>query len=169
MEQTQTLIQLTQEFRTNIKNKINNIIKDDKMVNLIEESIYEFSYNYAFVNDVLNNLEGIYETKMEDIYRLLTSNETTLFFTNLKNGKIDPTKIGLMRPDELNPDNYDKIKKKKQLEEYNQQNQATSNMYTCKKCKNKKCQVTQRQTRSADESATSFIKCMECDFEWSKN
>ena len=45
-------------------------------------------------------------------------------------------------------------------------NQPTSNVYRCKKCKKNKCQVTQRQTRSADEPATTFVKCIECDYEF---
>ena len=74
-----------------------------------------------------------------------------------------------MSPDELNPDKYDKINRKKELEEYKKNNQATSSVFECRKCKNRKCQVVQRQTRAADEPATTIVTCMECGYEFSFN
>ena len=58
---------------------------------------------------------------------------------------------------------------KKSVEQDKIDNQATSNVYECKKCKNRKCSVTQRQTRAADEPATTFVKCKECGYEWAFN
>ena len=60
-------------------------------------------------------------------------------------------------------------KQKKTIEQDKINNQATSNVYECKKCKNRKCSVTQRQTRAADEPATTFVKCIECGYEWAFN
>ena len=31
-----------------------------------------------------------------------------------------------------------------------------------KKCKKRKCSITEKQVRSADEPATQFITCLEC-------
>ena len=80
----------------------------------------------------------------------------------MKTNKIDPTKIALLKPDELNPNKYEKILKKKELEEFKKSNQATSSNYKCPKCKEKKVTVTQKQTRAADEPATTFIECKSC-------
>ena len=135
----------------------------------IEESIYNFSLDYATVNETMYLLDSIYDTKINEIYNLLTNTDTKFFTMGLKEHIIDPTKVGFMRPDELNPEKYDHILKKKMSEEKQKNNQATSNIYQCKKCKNKKCQVTQRQTRAADEPATTFVICMECGYEFSFN
>jgi len=70
----------------------------------------------------------------------------------------------MMRPDELNPDKYEKINKKKEIEEHKKSNQATSSVYKCTKCKERKSVITQKQTRSADEPATLYIECKSCGY-----
>ena len=67
-----------------------------------------------------------------------------------------------MKPEELNPDNFEKIIKKKELEQYKKKNRATTNAFKCSKCKQRKCTVEEKQTRSGDEPATTFVTCMEC-------
>lgn len=44
-------------------------------------------------------------------------------------------------------------------------------MYTCPnpKCKSKKTQSWDKQTRSSDEPMTTFIQCTECNYQWRKN
>lgn len=138
-----------------------NIIKD------IEESIYNFSIDYANVNETPYLLEQIYETKVDEILKLVKDNAE--FVKKIKSNTLDLKQIAFLKPDELNPDKYDKINKKKELEEYKKNNQATSNVFECRKCKTKKCQVTQLQTRAADEPATTIVTCMECGYQFSFN
>jgi len=137
--------------------------------NKVEESINKFSENYANVNDTPYLIEQIYQTKFEEILKLIIDKENPFILNSIKENKIDLSQIAFMKPDELNPEKYDKIMKKKTQEEYKKNNQATSNVFECKKCKNRKCQVTQRQTRAADEPATTFVTCMECGYEFSFN
>ena len=158
---------ITNIARTNYIEKLNKII-DKKNSKLIEESIYNFSIDYATVNDTPSLIEQIYESKTEEIINLLNNKEFYLFKA-IKEGVIDVSKIGFMKPTELNPDKYNKIINKKKKEEDKINNQATSTVYTCKKCKKNKCQVTQRQTRSADEPATTFVTCIECGYQFSFN
>jgi transcription elongation factor S-II len=47
-----------------------------------------------------------------------------------------------------------------------EQNMATTDMYQCRKCKERKCKVSSFQTRSADEPATVFICCVICKNTW---
>lgn len=158
---------ITNITRTNYVDKLNKII-DKKNSKLIEKSIYDFSVDYANVNDTPSLIEQIYESKSEEIINLLNDKENYLFKA-IKEGVIDVSKIGFMKPHELNPDKYNNIINKKRKEEDKINNQATSNVYTCKKCKKNKCQVAQRQTRSADEPATTFVTCMECGYQFSFN
>jgi transcription elongation factor S-II len=137
--------------------------------NKIEESIFNFSVDYATVNETPYLIEQIYETKVDDIIKLLHNKENDYFLKAIKEEQINLDQIAFMKPDELNPEKYDKIIKKKSVEQDKIDNQATSNVYECKKCKNRKCSVTQRQTRAADEPATTFVKCKECGYEWAFN
>lgn len=46
-------------------------------------------------------------------------------------------------------------------------NQGTeTDMFTCGKCKKKRCTYTQLQTRSSDEPMTTFVFCMNCGNRW---
>jgi transcription elongation factor S-II len=44
--------------------------------------------------------------------------------------------------------------------------QASTDMFTCGKCKQKKCTYYQLQTRSADEPMTTFVQCVNCGNRW---
>jgi transcription elongation factor S-II len=43
---------------------------------------------------------------------------------------------------------------------------ATSDLFLCNRCKERKCIYHTAQTRSADESATIFIECINCGLHW---
>lgn len=43
---------------------------------------------------------------------------------------------------------------------------AETEMFTCSKCKQKKCTYTQMQTRSCDEPMTTFVHCTVCGNRW---
>jgi DNA-directed RNA polymerase subunit M/transcription elongation factor TFIIS len=55
---------------------------------------------------------------------------------------------------------------KKDELKYNKKVQASTDMFTCKKCHNNKCTYYEMQTRSADESATIFVNCLTCGKNW---
>ena len=153
------------ELRTKTKESFTKILKAT-YTNKIEESIFNFSVDYATVNETPYLIEQIYETKADELIKLLNNKENNYFLKAIKEEQINLDQIAFMKPDELNPEKYDKIIKKKSVEQDKIDNQATSNVYECKKCKNRKCSVNQRQTRAADEPATTFVKCLECGFQF---
>ena len=158
---------IAQETRNNYVTKFNGLV-DKKLGKSVEQSVYNFSIDYATVQETPYLLDQIYESKADEIFNVLKDKEISLLKA-IKEGVIEVSKIAFMKPDELNPDKYTQILKRKKTEEDKKNNQATSTVYTCKKCKANKCQVTQRQTRSADEPATTFVTCMECGYEFSFN
>ena len=158
---------VNEDLRTKYITKFNSLL-DNSIATQIEESIHNFSNEYANCNETLYILDEIYETKAIEIENLLKDKEIT-FKELLMNETLKPSMVAYLSPEKLNPDKYNQIIKKKNTEEHNKNNQYTSTVYTCKKCKNKKCQVVQRQTRSADEPATTFVTCMECGYEFSFN
>lgn len=70
----------------------------------------------------------------------------------------------------FNPEFYENIKRLKQDKYEKELNgnslRATTDLFQCKKCKERKCSYYELQTRSADEPMTKFIKCCNCGFEW---
>ncbi len=43
---------------------------------------------------------------------------------------------------------------------------AMTDLFKCAKCKQRKCTYMERQTRSADEATTVFVKCLVCHHSW---
>lgn len=150
-------------------NKINNTIKllatniDEKYATLVEKSINKFSVEYSETNDIPLLLENIYDSKLDEIINVL--NKTP----ELINNDDDAKRIAFMTPAELNPENYEKILKKKEMEEYKKNDVKSSLAFKCSKCKKNKCSVTQKQTRAGDEPATTFVTCLECGYNFSFN
>ena len=141
---------------------LSKLIKKN-FVKLVEKSINDFSVEYAEINDTPFLLESIYDTKVEEIINALTKNPEII------SNEDDAKRIAFMKPEELNPDNYEKLLKKKEMEEYKKNDIKSSSAFKCSKCKKSKCTVTQKQTRAGDEPATTFVTCLECGYNFSFN
>jgi DNA-directed RNA polymerase subunit M/transcription elongation factor TFIIS len=150
------------ERQNNIK-KLSTIISE-KIAKTIETSIYNFAKEYSETNETPILIDSIYSDKFTEIYNLLINKKSAFLIEAIKSNKIDPLKIANMRPDELNPDKYEKILKKKELEDFKKNNQNTSSAFKCPKCKERNSVITQKQTRQADEPATLYIECKSCGY-----
>lgn len=126
------------------------------------DNLYKYCNEYAENNYCTFLLEDIINTKISFFQEVMTKNN--YIKDSIKNKNIDPSKLCYMNQEDIEPDKYKNILEKKQLEEYRRNNQATSNAFKCKKCGERKCQVTQKQTRSGDEPATTFVECIECGY-----
>lgn len=153
---------ISQDKINESKDSLNKII-DKKYVDLVEKSIRNFSEEYALMNDTTFLIESIYETKLDELLNALTKNPDIIKSNN------DAEKVAFLKPEELNPDNYEKLLKKKELEEYKKNDVKSSSAFKCSKCKKNKCSVTQKQIRAGDEPATVFVTCLECGHTFSFN
>ena len=141
-------------------------IFDKKTSNLIENSILNFSEQYAETQGTPFLLLQIYQDKSDELLCHFETDKNNELVQSIKDKKIDPNTVAMLTPQELNPEKYEKIQKKKDLEEYNKNNQATTDIFKCSKCGHRKCKVTEKQTRAADEPATTFVECQECGHVW---
>ena len=99
-------------------------------------------------------------------------------FINLKNEKllndlinneITPDMLAFMTHQEMNAEHWKEYIDKKRKRDANKNSndmQASTDMFTCKKCRSKKCTYYELQTRSADEPATIFVTCLDCCKNW---
>lgn len=134
-------------------------------VELIEKGLVDFSEQYAETQGTPFLINQIYEDKSEEILCYFENNVNKELIMSIKNKKIDPLQVAYLKPQELNPDKYEKITKKKELEELNK-NQASTDIYKCSKCKKNRCKTEEKQTRAGDEPATLFVECLECGNKW---
>jgi len=89
-----------------------------------------------------------------------------------RDGELKVNKMCSYEPDVLNPEGlYSKTKfaRKKlelQREEAYKQDDNYEGMFKCGKCKSKKTDYYQLQTRSADEPMTTYVTCKACGHRW---
>ena len=149
------------QSRNNITEQLTKLISKE-LAKAVEVSIYEFSKDYAETNDTPYLIQSIYDTRSEEILAQLNNKESTYLLQALKNKKIDASKVAFLKPEEINPDKYENIIKKREMEEYKKNNAVGSSVFTCVKCKKARCEVTQKQVRAGDEPPTTFVNCLEC-------
>ena len=77
--------------------------------------------------------------------------------------------LAFMTHQELNPDKWKKLietKMKRDKIIYDTKIAASTDTFTCGKCKSNECTYYQMQTRSADEPMTTFVTCINCGNRW---
>jgi transcription elongation factor S-II len=161
-------MEINEDVRKKTTKKLAEII-GDKIAKDIETSIFNFSVEYTEINDTPFLINSIYDDKTEEILSLLKNKESTYLINALKDNSIVPLKLAFLKPEELNPDKYEQLIKKKEFEEYKKNNVQGSTAFTCTKCKKSRCEVTQKQTRAGDEPPTTFVTCLECDHRYKLN
>lgn len=146
--------------------KLVNIFNDmDKSIE-IEAGLFEFSLVYSLNNKLVNDLmPAVYNDKLSEILQNISSESRKInkgLLKRIEKNQIDPQNIAFLTPQEINPKVWSLFIKKNELREYKKKNMAATDLYKCYKCGERKCQVMQLQTRSADEPMTCFITCLVC-------
>jgi transcription elongation factor S-II len=158
-------------FRKDITKKLDNVINNKNLSKLLECSILDYATKEANQLKIIirwDNIEFIqlYIDRLRSIYHNL-KNEKLL--TDLKNADITPQRLAFMTHQEMNPQHWESLidkKKKRDANKYTNNAQASTDMFTCRKCRSKRCTYYELQTRSADEPATIFVTCLDCGKNW---
>ena len=111
-------------------------------------------------------MENIYNDKITNICCNLDINNKNVdnqtLIKSVKSRNIEPQLVAFMTPQQLHPKRWlFEMEKKKILEDTSNSKKVTD-IYTCRKCKNKKCTTIQMQTRGSDEPMTIFVTCLVC-------
>ncbi len=162
-----------QVFRENIQTKIYGIldVPDNSLSVNLEKGIFNYALKEATRKKIVKKWENphfatIYIDRMRSIYMNLKNDA---FIKQIRSGDIDSKLVGSMTHQEFDPDKWrDLIEKKmkRDASKYSDNIQASTNMYTCRKCKSTRCTYYEMQTRSADEPATIFVTCLDCGKHW---
>lgn len=112
-----------------------------------------------------------YRTKMRSLYMNLKDPKNPELRQRVVSGDVSADRLRQMSPQEMAPTEL-----RKEMEEIEKQNlfnaqgakeqRATTDRFTCGKCKHKKVSYYQMQTRSADEPLTTFCTCENCGNRW---
>jgi len=156
------MIQEPKQFRENVVNVFNTKINNELLSVKAEELIYSKSVEYAKIKNVVPNWSNVY---FINIYK----NKFKGLLTNIDKWVLNPesTNHYEWEPEYWEP--YLEENRKKDARSNTENLIATTDTFTCSKCKSNKCTYTQAQTRSADEGITTFITCLVCDKKWKIN
>lgn len=159
-----------EEFRNNVKSKLNEIIKNDKFSSNLEKGIYNYTIKESANKKVIKKWDNPYFVQLYvDRLRSVYVNLGPTILKQLADGDIKAHNIAFMTHQEMDPVKWDpliqaKIKRDKYKFETNIE--AATDTFKCRKCHSNKCTYYQMQTRSADEPMTTFVTCIDCGNRW---
>ena len=158
-------------FRNNVQEKLKEIIADEKNAVNLEKGVYNYAIKEANNKKIIKKWENpyfaqLYIDRLRTIYLNLKNAD---LLVQLNNGEVTPQNIAFMTHQEMNPQHWRsmiELKIKRDANKYTNNVQASTDMFTCKKCRGKRCTYYELQTRSADEPATIFVTCLDCGKNW---
>lgn len=158
-------------FRNNIRGKLQTLLGSEKKAINLEKGIYNYALKEAANRKVVKKWDNPYYTqiyldRLRSIYINL-SNDSLL--NHVKDGTVPVKSLAFMTHQEMQPEKWDALiqaKIKKDKSKYDTQQEAMTDTFKCRKCYSNKCSYYQMQTRSADEPMTTFVTCLECANRW---
>ena len=163
----------TENFRNNVRSRFQEIICDEnKSVNL-EKALYNYTIKEAGFRKIVKKWENapfvqLYVDRLRSLYMNLKHEE---ILHAIQNDELKVQTYAFMTHQEMKPSIWKELLDKKALLEnskFETDLVANTDMFTCGKCKSKKCSYYTMQTRSADEPDTIFISCLDCGKNWKR-
>jgi transcription elongation factor S-II len=165
-------IENPEQFRTNVRSKINDVLNNQNQSDNLEKGIYNWTLKESTTRKVVKKWDNlyfieIYESRLRSVYTNLKSNP--LLLALVTGGEVKAHEIAFMSHQEMKPERWAKLIDKKTKVNKNKFEinlEAATDTFTCRKCKSKKCTYNCIQTRSADEAMTTFVSCIDCGNRW---
>lgn len=153
--------------------KLNELVGDDeKMAKNIEIAIYNWTVRLSNQKKTSDKkyFNAMYKHRFFAIKNAIQNGN---LIERITNKTVKFKDIVKMTPDQLIPDGpyantLQAIKKKElEIEQIKARTEEDyEGLFMCRKCKSKKTEYYQLQTRSADEPMTTYVHCKECDNHW---
>jgi transcription elongation factor S-II len=155
------------KFRENVRTKLTPILGDEVLSTNLEKGIYNYSIKEANSKKIIKKWDNpyfsqLYVDRLRSVYLNLKNME---LLDQVKNKEITPQTLAFMTHQEMDPAHWKTLieqKMKRDANKFTKTVTASTDMFTCKKCRSKRCTYYEAQLRSADEPATIFITCLDC-------
>jgi transcription elongation factor S-II len=157
-------------FRSNIRKKIDEKLNNEKNSSNLEKGIFNYTLKEADQHKIIKKWDNkyfiqIYLDRLRTVYTNLNDN----IIDQITSGAIKPHIVAFMTHQELNPDKWAALidaKSKRDANKFEANLVASTDTFTCRKCKSNKCTFYQQQVRSADEPMTTYVTCISCGNRW---
>jgi len=162
-------IENSEQFRSNIRAKINEKLNNEKHSSNLEKGIFNYALKEADQRKIVKKWDNkhfvqIYLDRLRSIYTNLNDN----IIEQINSETIKAHVIAFMTHQELNPEKWTTLieaKSKRDANKFENQFQAATDTFTCRKCKGNECTYYLMQCKSADEPMTCFVQC-KCGNRW---
>uniref|UniRef100_A0A6C0IIX5 TFIIS-type domain-containing protein n=1 Tax=viral metagenome TaxID=1070528 RepID=A0A6C0IIX5_9ZZZZ len=158
-------------FRANVRTKFQSYLPDENICKNLEKGIYNYCIKEATERQIVKKWDNVYFThlyldKLRSVYANLKNPQLVARITNKE---VKPHEVAFMTHQEIIPEKWAILLSDKKIREeniYAPKLEASTDGFTCRKCKSKECSYYQLQTRSADEPMTTFVTCIKCGTRW---
>ena len=159
-------------FRSKIKEKLTNILKNCIKGQNLEIAIYNYTLKESDSKNIVKKWTNEYFVLIytDKLYSILVNLKNKTLLEKIANKKINIIDLPFITHQELSPEKWEailEIKRRKDQNIYDDNEVVEDGDFKCSKCKSRKCKYTQLQTRSADEPMTVFVFCTNCKKRWS--
>lgn len=146
--------------------ELSTILNNIKQAILLEKGIFEFALIHTFMNNFQQKfVVSIYNDRLNEIKLNINGDEKinnkTLKYAILSN-QLRPELVAFLSPQQMHPARWANILSIQKYREDKENNIATTDLYKCRKCGERKSKVSQMQIRSADEPTSTFVTCLVC-------
>jgi DNA-directed RNA polymerase subunit M/transcription elongation factor TFIIS len=160
-------------FRSNIKEKLNDIIKNEKNTSNLEKGIFNYTLKEADQRKIVKKWDNSYFVQIYlDRLRSIITNLKGEVLENIQNGSVKPHIVAFMTHQELCPEKWTTLieaKSKRDKNRFEVNIAAATDTFTCRKCKGKNCTYYLLQVRSSDEPMNCYVTCLDCGTRFKTN
>jgi transcription elongation factor S-II len=160
-----------EKFRSNIRSKIDEILHNEKNSINLERGVFNFALGEAKNRKVVKKWDNPYfvQIYVDRLRSIFTNLNNPNLLEQVNSCAIKAHTIAFMTHQEMRPDKWDELitaKSKRDQNKFENNMEAATDTFTCRKCKSNKCTYMQLQLRSADEPMTTFVTCLSCGNRW---
>ena len=157
-------------FRSNIRTKLNEKLKNEKNSSNLEKGVFNYSLKEADQRKIVKKWDNKHFIQVYvDRLRSIITNLNEEILEQINDGTIKPHIVAFMTHQEMCPKKWSALidaKSKRDKNKFEVNMSAATDTFTCRKCKGNQCTYYQMQTRSADEPMTVFVQCIPCGNRW---
>jgi len=163
------------QFRENVRTTVlMPILNNESNCINLEKGVFNWALKEAAFRKVVKKWDNqyfveLYKSHLRSIYINLKNNPSLVASIGIEEGQLKPHEIAFMTHQEMRPDIWKELidaKSKRDMASNSSNIEASTDTFTCRKCKQNKCTYMLAQTRSADEPMTCFVQCIVCGNRW---
>lgn len=157
-------------FRANIRKKINEKLNNEIFSNNLEKGIFNYVLKESDQRKIIKKWDNPFFVQIYlNHLKSILNNLSDKWIDEIKNENILSQNFAFMNHQEFNHNKWALLieeKSKRDKNKFEVNIASATDTFTCRKCKGNQTTYYTLQVRSADEPMTIFIQCLKCGNRW---